>query len=56
MAINLVIVSLQLASVWIYIIKGYELLSLYFNRIEDPNGNGSVIDEDNVMKIRGKEI
>jgi hypothetical protein len=33
--------------------KGYELLSLYFNRTEDPNAAMSVlIDEDNVMKIR----
>ncbi|MES2544488.1 MAG: AraC family transcriptional regulator [Bacteroidota bacterium] len=34
--------------------KGYELLSLYFNRSEDPNAEQCpfLIDEDNVMKIR----
>ena len=34
--------------------KGYELLSLYFNRTEDPNAEQCpfLIDEDNVMKIR----
>lgn len=39
--------------------KGYELLSLYFNRTEDPNAEQCpfLIDEDNVMKIRkAKEI
>jgi len=39
--------------------KGYELLSLYFNRSEDPNAEQCpfLIDEDNVMKIRkAKEI
>ncbi len=34
--------------------KGYELLSLYFNRTEDPDAEQCpfLIDEDNVMKIR----
>jgi AraC-like DNA-binding protein len=34
--------------------KGYELLSLYFNRSEDPSAEQCpfLIDEDNVMKIR----
>ena len=39
--------------------KGYELLSLYFNRTEDPSAEQCpfLIDEDNVMKIRkAKEI
>jgi len=39
--------------------KGYELLSLYFNRNEDANAEQCpfLIDEDNVMKIRkAKEI
>ena len=39
--------------------KGYELLSLYFNRTEDPDAEQCpfLIDEDNVMKIRkAKEI
>ncbi|TRX35967.1 AraC family transcriptional regulator [Flavobacterium restrictum] len=39
--------------------KGYELLSLYFNRTEDPNAEQCpfLIDEDNVMKIKkAKEI
>lgn len=39
--------------------KGYELLSLYFNRTEDPNAEQCpfLIDEDNVLKIRkAKEI
>ena len=39
--------------------KGYELLSLYFNRTEDPNAEQCpfLIDEDNVFKIRkAKEI
>ena len=39
--------------------KGYELLSLYFNKTEDPNAEQCpfLIDEDNVMKIRkAKEI
>ena len=39
--------------------KGYELLSLYFNRPEDPNAEQCpfLIDEDNVMKIKkAKEI
>lgn len=39
--------------------KGYELLSLYFNRSEDPNAEQCpfLVDEDNVMKIRrAKEI
>jgi AraC-like DNA-binding protein len=39
--------------------KGYELLSLYFNRSEDPDAEQCpfLIDEDNVMKIRkAKEI
>lgn len=39
--------------------KGYELLSLYFNRSEDPNAEQCpfLIDEDNVLKIRkAKEI
>jgi len=39
--------------------KGYELLSLYFNRSEDPNAEQCpfLIDEDNVFKIRkAKEI
>ena len=39
--------------------KGYELLSLFFNRNEDPNAEQCpfLIDEDNVMKIRkAKEI
>ena len=39
--------------------KGYELLSLYFNRNEDPNAEHCpfLIDEDNVSKIkRAKEI
>lgn len=39
--------------------KGYELLSLYFNRNEDPNAEHCpfLIDEENVMKIkRAKEI
>jgi len=39
--------------------KGYELLSLYFNRSEDPNAEQCpfLIDEENVMKIRkAKEI
>ena len=39
--------------------KGYELLSLYFNRSEDPNAEQCpfLIDEDNVLKIKkAKEI
>ena len=39
--------------------KGYELLSLYFNRTEDPNAEQCpfLTDEDNVLKIRkAKEI
>ena len=34
--------------------KGYELLSLYFNRLEDPNAEQCpfLIDEDNVLKIK----
>jgi hypothetical protein len=34
--------------------KGYELLSLYFNRTEDPNAEQCpfLIDEDNVIKIK----
>ena len=39
--------------------KGYELLSLYFNKTEDPNAEQCpfLIDEDNVIKIRkAKEI
>jgi AraC-like DNA-binding protein len=39
--------------------KGYELLSLYFNRSEDPNAEQCpfLIDEENVMKIKkAKEI
>ena len=39
--------------------KGYELLSLFFNRNEDPNAEQCpfLIDEDNVMKIKkAKEI
>ncbi|MFQ3174562.1 MAG: AraC-like DNA-binding protein [Flavobacterium sp.] len=39
--------------------KGYELLSLYFNRTEDPNAEQCpfLIDETNVLKIkRAKEI
>ena len=39
--------------------KGYELLSLYFNRTEDPNAEQCpfLVDEDNVLKIRkAKEI
>lgn len=39
--------------------KGYELLSLYFNRSEDPNAEQCpfLIDEENVMKIRrAKEV
>jgi hypothetical protein len=34
--------------------KGYELLSLYFNRSEDPNAEQCpfLIDEENVLKIR----
>ena len=39
--------------------KGYELLSLYFNRTEDPNAEQCpfLVDEDNVIKIkRAKEI
>ena len=34
--------------------KGYELLSLYFNRSEDPNAEQCpfLIDEDNVLKIK----
>jgi AraC-like DNA-binding protein len=39
--------------------KGYELLSLYFNRSEDPNAEQCpfLIDEDNVFKIKkAKEI
>jgi AraC-like DNA-binding protein len=34
--------------------KGYELLSLYFNKTEDPNAEQCpfLIDEENVMKIR----
>jgi len=39
--------------------KAYELLSLYFNRTEDPNAEQCpfLIDEDNVLKIRkAKEI
>ena len=39
--------------------KGYELLSLYFNRNEDPNADHCpfLIDEENVLKIRkAKEI
>ena len=39
--------------------KGYELLSLYFNRSEDPDAEQCpfLIDEENVMKIRkAKEI
>ena len=39
--------------------KGYELLSLYFNRNEDPNAEQCpfLIDEDNVFKIKkAKEI
>jgi hypothetical protein len=37
--------------------KGYELLSLYFNRTEDPNAEQMfLIDEDNVIKKKSKEI
>jgi AraC-like DNA-binding protein len=39
--------------------KGYELLSLYFNRTEDPNADHCpfLIDEENVLKIKkAKEI
>jgi AraC-like DNA-binding protein len=39
--------------------KGYELLSLYFNRNEDPNAENCpfLIDEENVLKIKkAKEI
>ena len=39
--------------------KGYELLSLFFNRNEDPNAEQCpfLVDEDNVLKIRkAKEI
>ena len=39
--------------------KGYELLSLYFNRTEDPNAEQCpfLVDEDNVIKIKkAKEI
>ena len=39
--------------------KGYELLSLYFNRSEDPNAEQCpfLIDEENVLKIKkAKEI
>ena len=39
--------------------KGYELLSLYFNRTEDPNAEQCpfLIDEENVLKIKkAKEI
>ena len=39
--------------------KGYELLSLYFNRTEDPNAEQCpfLVDEENVLKIRkAKEI
>ena len=39
--------------------KGYELLSLYFNRSEDPNADHCpfLIDEENVLKIKkAKEI
>jgi AraC-like DNA-binding protein len=39
--------------------KGYELLSLYFNRNEDPNAEQCpfLVDEDNVLKIKkAKEI
>jgi AraC-like DNA-binding protein len=39
--------------------KGYELLSLYFNRNEDPNADHCpfLIDEENVLKIKkAKEI
>ncbi len=39
--------------------KGYELLSLYFNRSEDPNAEQCpfLVDEENVLKIRkAKEI
>lgn len=39
--------------------KGYELLSLYFNRNEDPNAENCpfLLDEDNVLKIKkAKEI
>lgn len=39
--------------------KGYELLSLYFNRSEDPNAEQCpfLIDEENVLKIRkAKEL
>jgi hypothetical protein len=39
--------------------KGYELLSLYFNRNEDPNAEQCpfLIDEENVLKIKkAKEI
>ena len=39
--------------------KGYELLSLYFNRSEDPNVEQCpfLVDEENVLKIkRAKEI
>ncbi len=39
--------------------KGYELLSLYFNKTEDPNAEQCpfLIDEENVLKIRkAKEI
>ena len=42
-----------------YKAKGYELLSLYFNRSEDPNAEQCpfLVDEDNVMKIKkAKEI
>lgn len=42
-----------------YKAKGYELLSLYFNRNEDPNAEQCpfLIDEENVLKIRkAKEI
>ena len=42
-----------------YKAKGYELLSLYFNRTEDPNAEQCpfLIDEENVLKIKkAKEI
>lgn len=42
-----------------YKAKGYELLSLYFNRTEDPNAEQCpfLVDEDNVLKIKkAKEI
>jgi hypothetical protein len=56
------IISLQSASVHKKLVlqrKGYELLSLYFNRTEDPNAEQCpfLIDEDNVLKIKkAKEI